>query len=109
MSYDIRRDNKGRKLLNGESQRKDGMYEYKYLDNAGKRKSVYSWKLTASDPLPPSRKACVPLREKEKQIQKDLYEGLRYEGGDITVLELVKNMLTRKEACVITPKPIIIL
>ena len=29
MSYDIRRDNKGRKLLNGESQRKDGMYEYK--------------------------------------------------------------------------------
>ena len=53
MSYDVRRDNKGRKLLNGESQRKDGMYEYKYLDNAGKRKSVYSWKLTASDPLPP--------------------------------------------------------
>lgn len=39
MSYDVRRDNKGRKLLNGESQRKDGMYEYKYLDNAGKRKS----------------------------------------------------------------------
>ncbi len=61
------------------------------MDNAGKRKSVYSWKLTASDPLPPGRKACVPLREKEKQIQKDLYEGLRYEGGDITVLELVKK------------------
>ena len=96
MSYDIRRDNKGRKLLNGESQRKDGMYEYKYLDNAGKRKSVYSWKLTASDPLPPSRKACVPLREKEKQIQKDLYEGLRYEGGDITVLELVKKYVDQK-------------
>lgn len=96
MSYDIRRDNKGRKLLNGESQRKDGMYEYKYLDNAGKRKSVYSWKLTASDPLPPGRKACVPLREKEKQIQKDLYEGLRYEGGDITVLELVKKYVDQK-------------
>lgn len=96
MSYDIRRDNKGRKLLNGESQRKDGMYEYKYLDNAGKRKSVYSWKLTASDPLPPGRKAGVPLREKEKQIQKDLYEGLRYEGGDITVLELVKKYVDQK-------------
>lgn len=96
MSYDVRRDNKGRKLLNGESQRKDGMYEYKYLDNAGKRKSVYSWKLTASDPLPPRRKACVPLREKEKQIQKDLYEGLRYEGGDITVLELVKKYVDQK-------------
>lgn len=96
MSYDIRRDNKGRKLLNGESQRKDGMYEYKYLDNAGKRKSVYSWKLTASDPLPPGRKAGVPLREKEKQIQKDLYEGLRYEVGDITVLELVKKYVDQK-------------
>lgn len=96
MSYDVRRDNKGRKLLNGESQRKDGMYEYKYLDNAGKRKSVYSWKLTASDPLPPGRKACVPLREKEKQIKKDLYEGLRYEGGDITVLELVKKYVDQK-------------
>lgn len=96
MSYDVRRDNKGRKLLNGESQRKDGMYEYKYLDNVGKRKSVYSWKLTASDPLPPGRKACVSLREKEKQIQKDLYEGLRYEGGDITVLELVKKYVDQK-------------
>lgn len=72
------------------------MYEYKYLDNAGKRKSVYSWKLTASDPLPPGRKACVPLREKEKQIRKDLYEGLRYEGGDITVLELVKKYVDQK-------------
>ena len=27
-----RRDNKGRKLFNGESQRKDGKYEYKYQD-----------------------------------------------------------------------------
>lgn len=96
MSYDVRRDNRGRKLLIGESQRKDGRYEYKYLDNVGKRKSVYSWKLTASDPLPPGRKAYVPLREKEKQIQKDLYEGLRYEGGGIAVLELVKKYVNQK-------------
>ena len=27
-----RRDNKGRILQNGESQRKDGKYEYKYVD-----------------------------------------------------------------------------
>lgn len=44
MLYDVRSDNKGRKLLSGESQRKDGMYEYKYLDNTSKRRSVYSWK-----------------------------------------------------------------
>lgn len=46
---EIRRDNKGRKLFNGESQRKDGKYEYKYQDAWGKRKTVYSWKLTPAD------------------------------------------------------------
>lgn len=29
---EVRRDSKGRKLFNGESQRKDGKYEYKYHD-----------------------------------------------------------------------------
>ena len=28
----VRKDNKGRRLLNGESQRKDGKYEFKYQD-----------------------------------------------------------------------------
>lgn len=37
---EVRRDNKGRKLFNGESQRKDGKYEYKYQDAWGKRKTV---------------------------------------------------------------------
>ena len=46
---EVRRDNKGRKLFNGESQRKDGKYEYKYQDAWGKRKTVYSWKLTPAD------------------------------------------------------------
>lgn len=30
-----RRDNRNRILRNGESQRKDGRYMYKYIDNAG--------------------------------------------------------------------------
>ena len=44
-----RRDNKGRVLRAGESQRPDGKYEYKYADSNGERHSVYSWKLVATD------------------------------------------------------------
>ena len=40
-----RRDNRNRILRNGESQRKDGRYMYKYIDNVGNAKYVYSWKL----------------------------------------------------------------
>lgn len=38
-----RRDNKGRILKTGESQRKDGRYLYKYIDSFGEPQFVYSW------------------------------------------------------------------
>ena len=72
-----KRDSKGRVLRKGESQRKDGMYEYRYTDANGDRKSVYSWKLVASDSVPNGKKQKPPLRELEKQIQKDLEDGVR--------------------------------
>ena len=53
---EVRRDNKGRKLFNGESQRKDGKYEYKYQDVWDKRKTVYSWKLTPTDRAPAGKR-----------------------------------------------------
>ena len=53
---EIRRDNKGRKLVTGESQDKDGIYRYKYNDSFGKRKSVYSWRLTESDSYPKGKR-----------------------------------------------------
>ena len=40
-----RRDNKNRVLRNGESQRKDGRYAFKYVDTNGQVQFVYSWKL----------------------------------------------------------------
>ena len=40
-----RRDNRGRILRNGESQRQDGRYVYKYKDLNGDTKFVYSWRL----------------------------------------------------------------
>ena len=37
-----RKDNKGRVLKTGESQRKDLIYQYRYTDCRGKRQSVYA-------------------------------------------------------------------
>ena len=104
---EVRRDNKGRKLFNGESQRKDGKYEYKYQDARGKRKTVYSWKLTPSDRVPAGKRNDISLREKEKQIQKDLNSNIIPDGGDYTVLDLVEKYIRTKTAFAIILKQII--
>ena len=93
---EVRRDNKGRKLFNGESQRKDGKYEYKYHDAWGKRKTVYSWKLTPTDRVPAGKRDDISLREKIKQIQKDLNSNITPDGGNFTVLELVEKYISQK-------------
>lgn len=93
---EVRRDNKGRKLFNGESQRKDGKYEYKYQDTWGKRKTVYSWKLTPTDRVPAGKRDDISLREKIKQIQKDLNSNITPDGGNFTVLELVEKYISQK-------------
>lgn len=93
---EVRRDNKGRKLFNGESQRKDGKYEYKYHDAWGKRKTVYSWKLTPTDRVPSGKRDDISLREKIKQIQKDLNSNITPDGGNFTVLELVEKYISQK-------------
>ena len=71
-----RRDSKGRILRTGESQRPDGRYTYKYMDTAGKPKFVYSWKLEPGDRLPKGKKDSLSLREKERQIKRDLEDGI---------------------------------
>ena len=93
---EIRRDNKGRKLATGESQDKDGRYRYKYNDSFGKRKSVYSWRLTESDPYPKGKRKDISLREKEKVIEKALCDAVSTNGGDMTVLELVQRYISQK-------------
>ena len=92
-----RRDNKNRILRNGESQRKDGRYVYKYTDNSGDPKFIYSWKLEKTDRLPQGRRNCIALREKEKQIQRDLADNIVPYGGELTVLELVEKYISQKK------------
>jgi len=87
----VRKDNKGRLLRPGESQRKDGRYCYQYNDGFGNRRSVYAWRLTEHDRVIPGVKKDASLREKERQIQADLFDKIIPAGGNVTVLELVKK------------------
>ena len=54
-----RKDNKGKVLKTGESQRKDGRYCFRYKDLDGKRKYIYDTDLNS-------------LREKERKINRDI-------------------------------------
>lgn len=91
-----RRDSKGRILRNGECQRKDGLYQYDYVGLDGKPKCVYSWKLEATDPLPKGKRKCLSLREKEREIQRNIDDGIVPYGGQLTVTELVKKYILQK-------------
>ena len=93
---EIRKDSKGRRLATGESQDKDGRYRYKYNDAFGKRKSVYSWRLTESDPYPKGKRKDISLREKEKEVEKALSNAVATSGGNMTVLELVQKYISQK-------------
>ncbi|EET59325.1 site-specific recombinase, phage integrase family [Marvinbryantia formatexigens DSM 14469] len=79
-----RKDNKGRILRKGESQRKDLIYQYRYTDIRGKRQTVYSSDLKE-------------LREKEKEIQKQLDDGIDYAAGKITVIQLLERYISLKQ------------
>ena len=65
---------RNRILREGEYQRKDGRYRFRYLDEDGKEQNVYSWRLDKNDPMPKGKKREPSLREKEKQIEADLFE-----------------------------------
>ena len=79
-----RKDNKGRILRTGESQRKDLIYQYRYTDIRGKRQTVYSSDLKE-------------LREKEKEIQKQLDDGIDYATGKINVIQLLERYISIKQ------------
>ena len=91
-----RRDKRNRILREGEYQRADGRYRYRYIDEVGKEKWVYSWRLDKNDPTPRGKKRELSLREKEKQIQADLFDHIVTHGGDYSVIELVEKYISLK-------------
>ena len=91
-----RRDSKGRLLKSGESQRPDGRYAYKYMDTFGNPKFVYSWKLVPTDKIPAGKRPDLSLREKIKQIQKDLDDGIDTIGKKMTVCQLYAKYIRQR-------------
>lgn len=89
-----RRDKKGRILDTNEIQKKDGSYEYRYIDMSGEKRSIYSWRLVASDKTPPGKKDKPALRDMEKEIKKALFKGVDPYGGNLTVVELCERYLS---------------
>lgn len=78
-----RKDKKGRILKSGESQRSDLTYQYRYVDLKGKRRYAYA-------------KTLSELREKEKDIQRDMDDGIDYSLGEVKVVDLVSRYMNLK-------------
>lgn len=71
-----RKDTKGRILRDGEIQKADGRYEFRYYDVNDCRRSIYSWRLTDTDVAPEGKRDCLSLREMERQLTRDVQDGL---------------------------------
>lgn len=82
MANQKRKDNKNRILKDGEYQRPNGTYEYRWRDKRQKRHVIYAKSLTK-------------LREKQKQILKDSLNGLSV-NNKITVDDLYKKWKSLK-------------
>lgn len=75
MAIQKRKDNKKRVLKEGEYQRANGTFEYKWRDKQGKRHSVYA-------------KTLDELREKEIDVLRDALDGIRAVKSDLTINDL---------------------
>jgi integrase len=71
-----RTDSKGRVLKDNELQRKDGSYMFRYRNENGVLKTVYSWKLVPTDKTPRGKRDGLSLREKEDLVKQDQFNGI---------------------------------
>lgn len=80
-----RKDSNGKKLNEGEYERKDKRYYYVYTNIKGKKCYVYA-------------KTLAELRKKEEQIEKDKFDGIDTSAGKITLNRLFEmNMELKNE------------
>lgn len=78
-----RKDSKKRVLKEGEYQRANGTFEYKWRDRRGKRHSIYA-------------KTLEELREKELDVLRDVLDGIRADHKDITINDLYYSWVRLK-------------
>ena len=69
-----RKDNKGRVLKEGESQRKDGRYQYRWTDRRGERHILYAMDLKT-------------LRDKEDEVEEMRRSGINVLSANMTVFQ----------------------
>ncbi len=88
-----RKDKKGRALKDGEYQRPDGRYEFRWKDSySGETRSVYSWRLTETDSAPAGKKKEMSLREMKKEIHDKIALGIdAVSAKSVTVNELFER------------------
>ena len=91
-----RKDFKGRILKDGESQRPDGRYCFKYKNVSGKYGYVYAWKLTSTDKTPNGKREDICLRDKEELIAKNLRKGIDSAKAKTTLNVLFEKSLEKK-------------
>lgn len=84
MAIERRKDNKNRVLKEGEYQRANGTFEYKWRDNRGKRHSIYA-------------KTLDELREKEIDVLRDALDGIRVDKNNITINDLYNRWVQLKK------------
>lgn len=84
MAVERRKDNKNRVLKEGEYQRANGTFEYKWRDKRGKRHSIYA-------------KTLEELREKEIDVLRDALDGIRADKNDITINDLYYRWIQLKK------------
>lgn len=82
-----RKSSTGKVLKEGECERKNGTFQYAWRDKIGKRHFIYG-------------KTLEELREKEKEIQKNIFDGIRVEAKKITVNNVFELWRSLKKSVV---------
>ena len=84
MAIERRKDNKKRVLKEGEYQRSNGSFEFRWRDKMGKRHSVYA-------------KTLDELREKELDVLRDTLDGINVDVKNLTINDLYNKWKTLKK------------
>lgn len=83
MAIEKRKDNKNRVLKEGEYQRQNGTYEYKWRDKSGKRHSIYAQTIDE-------------LRNKELDIHRDILNGTQTQTSNLTINDMYNRWVQLK-------------
>lgn len=83
MAIGKRKDNKNRVLKEGEYQRKNGTYEYKWRDKSGKRHSIYAETLDE-------------LRNKKSDVLRDILNGTQTQTTNLTINDMYNRWVQLK-------------